>query len=363
MKHEVFLLEGSSAEPFTVPVESRRIAAAKRSFVTRRVDLDLAAGLIVAGASPKAGDIVLARIEHLGHHKKLEEPGGRRSTLFIGDEILVAYGDRYAPDQFEAHVPDDLKPCDLVAGGGIASRVLRQSTRVGGATRIAPVGLVTDASGRRLNVRDFAMGDPLPPFPKPLIVAVVGSSMNAGKTTAIASLAHGERLAGRRVGAVKVTGTGAGGDLWAYRDAGAEVALDFTDAGYATTHRISEAERELILETLVARAAAEGMETILVEVADGLLLTDTERLVRSPTFRKLVDGVIFAAADAMSALGGALWLERNDLPFLALTGAVTASPLAISEIGAQTPHPVLTVPEMVEGRMIVSEMVLRRCAA
>ena len=108
--------------------------------------------------------------------------------------------------------------------------------------------------------------------------------MNAGKTTAIAALAHGERLAGRRVGAVKVTGTGAGGDLWAYRDAGAEVALDFTDAGYATTHRISDAERERILETLVARAAAEGMETVLIEVADGLLLPTPSAWFDRPPF-------------------------------------------------------------------------------
>ena len=41
--------------------------------------------------------------------------------------------------------------------------------------------------------------------------------------------------AGYRVGAAKVTGTGAGGDLWLMRDHGAYEALDFTDAGMATT--------------------------------------------------------------------------------------------------------------------------------
>jgi len=351
MKHEVFQMDQVAAEPFAAPVEAGRIAAAKRSFVIRRIDLGMAAGLIAAGATPRAGDLVLARVDRLGQHKRLEEPGGRRATLFPGDEILVAYGDRYAPDQFEARVPESLGSCELVAGGGIAASVLRQSSKVGNATGITSVGLVTDASGRRLNTRDFAMAEPSRTENMPRVVAVVGSSMNAGKTTTISALVRAETSRRRRVAAVKVTGTGSGGDLWSYRDAGAQLALDFTDAGYATTHRLSNAEREGILETLVARAAAEKMEIVFVEIADGLLLPETAELILSQTFRNMVDSVIFAAADAMGAVAGSAWLQRHRLPLRAVSGAVTASPLAVSEIAAEIELPTVGLDEIAAGAL------------
>jgi hypothetical protein len=47
------------------------------------------------------------------------------------DAIIVAYGHRYAPDQFEAYVPEDLGPCHLVAGGGVAAREAERATRIG----------------------------------------------------------------------------------------------------------------------------------------------------------------------------------------------------------------------------------------
>ena len=43
------------------------------------------------------------------------------------------------------------------------------------------------------------------------------------------------------------TGTGAGIDVWLMSDAGADMVLDFTDAGFASTHRLSGAELETIL--------------------------------------------------------------------------------------------------------------------
>jgi hypothetical protein len=102
---------------------------------------------------------------------------------------------------------------------------------------------------------------------------------------------------------------------------GAAAALDFTDAGYPSTHRLTDAEREQVLEIPVARTAADGIETILVEVADGLLFPDTARLLGSPKFRRLVDGVVYAAADAMGALAGADWLSRRGLPLFGRSAA------------------------------------------
>ena len=97
-----------------------RLAAAKRAFTTRNVDLSAAVRMVRAGRRPEAGDLILARVTQLGQHRRIENVHGRRGDLYVGDEIIVAYGNRYAPDQFEAVVPADLGRVQLVAGGGVA---------------------------------------------------------------------------------------------------------------------------------------------------------------------------------------------------------------------------------------------------
>ena len=79
---------------------------------------------VVRSAKPKPGDLVLAMVKEIGHHKRLHRVDGSKKNLFVGDLVIVAYADRYAPAQFEARVPADLRDCDLVAAGGIAGHRL-----------------------------------------------------------------------------------------------------------------------------------------------------------------------------------------------------------------------------------------------
>ena len=113
--------------------------------------------LLSGQLKPCAGDLVMARVDELGKHRRVELPDGRRAIIFPGDEIIVCFGNRYAPDQFEAVIGDDLGSCDLVAGGGIAACELSRHDRMIEPTRITPIGLVGDAAGNTLNVRDFSL--------------------------------------------------------------------------------------------------------------------------------------------------------------------------------------------------------------
>lgn len=308
----------------------QRLARAKKSFAVRRVDLSRAAGLI-GEAAPAPGDLVLATVVDVGHHARLESPEGRRAELYAGDEIVVAYGARYAPDQFEAIVPVDLSACHLVAGGGIAAQMVSRHAATRKPTTIAPIGLLSDASGRVLNVSQFAMPPRRERAPPRNVIAFVGTSMNAGKTTAAASLIRGLTRGGVRVGACKVTGTGSGGDLWSMRDAGAVRAFDFTDAGYATTAGVDIAALERAALSLVNELEHDDIDVIVIEIADGLFQRETAALLKSPTFSDRLDAVMLCAADSMGAVAGAQWLHANDLPIRAVTGLVTASPLATRE--------------------------------
>lgn len=323
-------------------IDVQRLADARRAFTTRRADLPRDLMLLKHGVQPRQGDLVLARVMGVGHHTKLELPEGRRSQLYQGDEILVTYANRYAPDQFEAEVPDDLEDCHLVAAGGIAARMLSKHAKTRNPTRIRPLGLLADLHGRRLNINEWRIDSE--PFPKPLppVIVVAGTAMNAGKTTAAARLIRGLVRAGKRVGAAKVTGTGAGGDYWQMQDAGACEVVDFTDAGHASTYQLAPQEIEKVFLRLLSHLGSLKTEVIVVEVADGVLQAETAALLASPGFSYYCDKLVFAASDAMGAVAGVQWLQSKGLNVHAVSGTLTTSPLAIRETSTALGLPVLS---------------------
>lgn len=317
-------------------LNANRVAQLKTPYTTRRVPVSAFVTLLSGDRIPRVGDLVLARVEKLGQHRHLELACGRRARLFHGDEIVLAYGHRYAPDQFEAEVPSDLNACHMVAGGGVAARVITRHDRMRSATVIQPLGLLGDRSGHPLNLADFALEGPKCDGRHAFTVAVVGTSMNAGKTETAANLIRGFVNAGLRVGAAKVTGTGAGCDVWVMADAGAQTVLDFTDAGLPSTYLAEPEQVERVMTTLLGMLYASGAEAVVFEVADGLFQRETAELLKSPAFARAVDAVVFAAGDAMGSAAGVQLLRAMGLPVTAASGVLTASPLAMREAEVAT---------------------------
>lgn len=340
------------------PLTTGRLLSAKAAYTTRfvraQVETDASGYALLTGhqVAPRPGDVVLARIEEIGKHTKLESPTSRRQTLYVGDEVLVAYGHRYAPDQFEATVPDDLGPADLIAAGGIAGVVTAQHASVGPATRLQPLGLLA-RDGQRVTLGGaapkqvasvaHAAAAPVadPAHPAPVVMVVLGTSMNSGKSTTLASLVHGLATSGLSVAAGKATGTGAGGDPRMFTDAGASRVLDFTDFGFASTYRLAHDRVRALWSSMVCELSLDGPDVVVIEIADGVYQQETARLLTDPAFASVVNHVVFAAADALGAVAGVQVLTDYDLPVLAVSGVVTASPLAAAEAGAVLDVPVL----------------------
>ncbi|MDO7837159.1 DUF1611 domain-containing protein [Sphingobium sp. HBC34] len=322
----------------------RRLAAARRAFTTRNVSFADVRSLDRSSA-PTAGDLVLARVVAIGQHPRLESPAGRREALYPGDEIVVVYGNRYAPDQFDAVVPETLDPCDLVAGGGIAAIMKAKHHKMKNPTRIEPIGLLAGEGDMILNVSSYSKIAATQINPLCKVIVIVGTSMNAGKTTTAATLIHGLNRAGLKVGAAKVTGTGSGGDIWSMVDAGARVALDFTDAGHGTTAGVPIPQ--LIEDSLnLIAAVSQGNDVAVIEVADGLFQTETSALLQEPRFAGAIDKVILAAGDAMGAAFGYQWLAAKGLPISLIAGCVGSSPLGLREAACATGLPVATLSEL-----------------
>ena len=333
-----------------VPLGSSRLACAKKAYTTRflaeRLEVSSEGFSLLAGVNitPAAGDVLLARVTEIGQHPRLESPVSRRQMLFPGDEILVSYGHRYAPDQYLSEVPESLAPCHLVAAGGLAGRVISQHAAMDPPTAIEPLGLLADAGGRvtlsRLaphRVRSWPNGLP----DRPSVIAVLGTSMNSGKSTTLACLVKGLVAAGLTVSAGKTTGTGAGNDARLFLDAGAARVLDFTDFGFPTTFNLEHEIVRDLLSSLVAELSGPETDVVVIEVADGLYQGETRRLLADPVFRKTVDQVVFSAADALGATAGLRLLDDAGLNVGAVSGLLTASPLAAREAAAVLPVKVL----------------------
>lgn len=325
----------------------KRLMAAKQSFVTRRVANESMESLIEdLSYSPKAGDLILAKVSFIGHHTRTERVDGRKAKLFEGDEVILAYGNRYAPDQFEAVIPEDLSPCHMVAAGGIAAKALSWHAKIEFPTEITPIGLIANKDGNVINLSDYSVPNALS-VPNVPNVTVVGTSMNAGKTTTAAHIIHGLTKAGYQVGAMKVTGTGAGGDLWLMQDAGAISAVDFTDAGFPTSFKVDESALMGIVKKLSQTLVNQGCDVIVVEIADGVYQKETRALLQNPEYKSLFKNVVFTARESLGATAGAQWLKSEGYHVPAISGMICCSPLAAREAANQIQLPIYELDDLV----------------
>ena len=329
----------------TIQSSANDLANAKWSFTTRRVQREDVTQLRTRFEQAKAGDLLLAQVESIGQHKSLRLTSARQSALYVGDTIVVSVGARYAPDQFEASADIDSNGCDLIAAGGLAGQMLTRHGAMKKPTALRPLGLLADAEGEVLNLARYALSKQRWPAALPMI-AVFGTSMNAGKTTTAASVVHGLSRAGLKVGAAKVTGTGSPNDFCAYLDAGAHQVVDFTDAGYASTYLTSLNELEQIFKTLTQHLQDTGCDMIVLEVADGVFQLETAELMRSETFKGHINAVLLAAPDASGAVVGVQQLQACCLPVAGVSGLISRSPLACREATENLTVPVVGSAEL-----------------
>ena len=284
-------------------------------------------------------------------HKARGRPSHNRIRDGLRAYTMAIMRDRYAPDQFHATaaIPNG-ELAQLIAGGGVVGRVDAAHAFMIEPTVVRPISLLTDAHGAPVNVETYALPK-LRANQSATVIGVFGASMNSGKTTAASSLAHGLKRAGFATFGVKATGTGAFGDDNSFADAGVAV-LDFTDVGMATTYRMPMARIEAGFETLIATAAAGGAEVIVVEIADGVFQQEARAILKAGAIRDRMDGILFAAPDALSALGGVYVLEKLGLSPFAISGKVSSSPLARAEAEEVTGLPVLSREDLWDAAVI-----------
>lgn len=316
---------------------SRRLRHARAAYTVRLVDPAVLGGVVHApDLQPRPGDLVLARVDHVGEPDHLDLAAGRTGALFEGDEVLLTYGDDLSLERFEAYVPRDLGPCHLVAAGGVAAVVASACEGCPSPTRVTPLGLVTGGDGVVLNLSAFSMPRSHPAAILPPVMACVGTYRDGSTMQAVSRLVRGLNRAGYRVGVARVTGVASGSERWVLEDAGATVVADMTVVGQVSTAALDRGALVDLMQWLVASVGQHPVDVILLDLASPLSGADTGTLIRTTPFAELVDGTVLLASDATGAVAAVRLLNGAGVSVIAVSGTLARSPLAVRVVFSAT---------------------------
>jgi hypothetical protein len=288
--------------------------------------------------------VVVEVLNNKSTYNTLELTSGRMAKVGKGDIVVGALGHRKALFGYSGHIPESVKPGDIVQllniGGvigacdsvnpdkgkpfdcrviGVALHFPYLGERIGVPARVGKVKLDHNA---KLDTR----GVP--------VVALAGTCMEAGKTAAACAIVSRMRHRGVAVDAFKATGVSLRRDILAMEDAGARRSMIFTDLGIVTTTR---ANGPALTRTMLTELAAGKPDVIVFELGDGILGTyGVDAILEAPDIRAVLTGVVLSANDPVAAWGGVKLLrERFGVEPCVVTGPATDNSVGVDIIEKQ----------------------------
>jgi hypothetical protein len=283
---------------------------------------------------------VLVAVEVLNnksHYNQLELTSGRMAKLNKGDTIVGALGHRKALSGYSGHLPTQLATGDVIQLlnlGGVLGVCDSVNPAVGQPYNCRVLGTVLEFPylGERIGIpaRVGSLGDAVTltcethGIP---VIALAGTSMDAGKTAAACAIVSRFRHHGLVVDAFKATGVALRRDILAMEDAGARNTLIFTDLGIvATTHKNAPDLTRGLLTSLVE----ERPDVIVFELGDGILgAYGVEAILKDPAIKPTLTAVVLCANDPVAAWGGVKLLREE----FAIEPTVVTGPATDNQVG------------------------------
>jgi hypothetical protein len=288
--------------------------------------------------------IVVEVLTNKSTYNALELTSGRMAKVAKGDIVVGALGHRKALFGYSGHVPESIKPGDVIQmlniGGvlGICDSINADKGRPFDC-RVLGVVLQFPYLGERIGVparigyRPLDLEAALDTRNVP-VIALAGTCMEAGKTAAACSIISRMRHRGLAVHAFKATGVSLRRDILAMEDAGARRTMIFTDFGVGTTTaKVGPALTRAMLSEM-----AQGQPDIIVfELGDGLLGTyGVESILAAADIRNAITGVILSANDPVAAWGGVKLLrDKFGIEPALVTGPATDNQVGVDIIAEQ----------------------------
>ena len=307
-----------------------RITVDKIASVARNLELGKTLTL-TDQIEARAGAVIAGRVlNHKGSYNTLEDRHGRMSSVQSGDIIVGALGHRNALHGYEGVLPTAVSVGDtlqILNLGGVIGHCVSHNPDVGQPFDIEVLGQVlvfpefNSRVGQPAHIGMNAL-EGVPDAPSLPVVYVVGTCMNSGKTAAACTLLRSLSQAGYRVAGAKLTGVSLQRDVLNMRDYGADIALDFTDAGIVASSTESSQRAARIL---FSELGAEGVQIIVAETGDGIMGDyGVQSILADKDLMQRAAAIVLCANDPVGCAGGVREMrERYGLEVDVVTGPAT----------------------------------------
>jgi hypothetical protein len=273
------------------------------------------------------GYVVAVRaLESKDTYNQLEASDGHFHTLYKGDILLGALGERQALKGYSGRLPRQVKAGDVLNVlnmGGIIGQCTSDHPDLGPALRVEVLGAVVVGEERRhARIQDHALEPAFELTQSAPLVMVAGTSMNTGKTYACAQLVQGLTHRGLRVAAAKLTGASLMRDVRAMRENGAVAVATFNDAGCVSS---TGKEMEPIAKGIIRHLNEARPDVIVLELGDGFIgYYGVDGLLLDKELQRHTRAHVVAATDLAGAWAAdRLYRERYRAVLTAVTGPVT----------------------------------------
>lgn len=304
--------------------------------VTLTPDITIEPGAVVAGRI----------VGEKTTYNQMEDIHGRMSILHDGDIIVGALGHRNALHGYEGTMPVAVtvgQRLQVLNLGGVIGHCVSHNPDVGAPFDVEILGQVLlypefqSRQGQPAFVKTGAV-KAFASVPHIPVIYVAGTCMNAGKTAAACVIVRHLSQGGLKVGGAKLTGISLMRDILGMRDYGAEVALDFTDAGIVCS---TPETVPTVARTLFSNLAAEGVDVIVAETGDGIMGDyGVQAILADPELMSLSAALILCANDPVGVAGGVAHLRDA----FGLKVDVVAGPATDNRVGTRFVEGVVGVP-------------------
>jgi len=247
-------------------------------------------GIVDKNTTPKIGDLVLCCVaDNSVGYGAIEVEGCVNVPLQNGDVFIGVIGSRKSGTSVFGEVPqyqlEKGNALQLLSIGGIVGKC------------ICPGNTQTNGKPTELTIKGFIKGDNdnianMADYKPSLVVFdsqvqqaetifVFGTSAEVGKTTLVKSIIRNLKnlYPNKKICGIKIVGTGRLADITGYLYAGADLCLDYTDAGIPSTYDIPPDRFDDIFIELYDYAKATS-DVIILEVGGDLLEGNADRVIR-----------------------------------------------------------------------------------
>jgi hypothetical protein len=279
------------------------------------------------------GDVCAVELPHDASPITVEAPTGRLMAIAPGDTFLATPGHREATRSVCGSLPvGGLVPGDLywvLAASGVVGELVGDSPfDEGYVGRVRYLGVVHGDDGERLNIRQFAVTGTTGADHNAAVYLIVGTSGNAGKTTAGVAVLRALRLQGHRsVIALKATGGCSVAEIALYQDFGAAQAFDCVDFGLPGTYPAGRKGITEFFGNALDFCLSLPAGAVVVECGGDLLGANVPEFLTCLTARRADLKIILAATDTLGAMGAKQALAEIGLTIGLITGPCTDTPV------------------------------------